>query len=99
MLTIIHFFKIYSEYFNNLEYANKVLFQVRESNEAFDKFLTEMTSDMGLESYLIMPFYRLFKYKLLFEDLLKKTDADHPDYNNIQTAITTFHKVSNHNND
>jgi hypothetical protein len=30
-----------------------------------------------------MPFYRLFKYKLLFEDLLKKTDEDHPDYNHI----------------
>lgn len=46
-----------------------------------------------------MPFYRLFKYKLLFEDLLKKTDEDHPDFNNIQKAITTFHSVSNHNNE
>ena len=35
----------------------------------------------------------------MFEDLLKKTDEDRPDFNNIQKAITTFHSVSNHNNE
>lgn len=35
---------------------------------------------MSLESFLIMPIQRLPKYELIFKDLLKKTDSDHPDY-------------------
>jgi len=39
-----------------------------------------------LESYLVKPVQRLPKYPLLIKDLLKHTDQDHPDYENLQKA-------------
>jgi hypothetical protein len=35
---------------------------------------------MDIEDFLVKPIQRLPKYVLLFKDLLKNTDEDHPDY-------------------
>lgn len=35
-----------------------------------------------MKTLLIDPVFRLPKYVLLFKDLLKNTDEDHPDYKN-----------------
>lgn len=35
---------------------------------------------LDIESYLIKPVQRLPKYVLLYKDLLKHTDKNHPDY-------------------
>jgi hypothetical protein len=37
-----------------------------------------------LVSFLVKPVQRLPKYVLLYKDLLKHTDKDHPDYENIK---------------
>jgi hypothetical protein len=42
--------------------------------------------NMNLESFLVKPIQRLPKYELIFKDLLKKTNTDHPDYENIKQA-------------
>jgi len=61
--------------------------------------MTPKMNNSDLLGFLQMPFNRLFKYKLLFEDLLKKTDLDHPDYENIKDVIAKFHEVCNYNNE
>lgn len=38
---------------------------------------------MNIDDFLIKPVQRLPKYELLFYDLLKNTEHEHPDYNNI----------------
>lgn len=85
IISIISSFKIYSEYFNNLEKAQLAIGKLRVDSDLFDDFLTQIEftpkmNNFDLSGFLQMPFYRLFKYKLLFEDLLKKTEPCNPDY-------------------
>lgn len=54
---------------------------------------------MEIESYIIKPVQRLPKYVLLYKDLLKHTDSDHPDYDNIQKCLTEFSKINDANNE
>lgn len=35
---------------------------------------------------------------LLFKDLLKNTNLEHPDYKNIEKILASFEKVANENN-
>lgn len=53
---------------------------------------------MDLQSFLVKPVQRLPKYVLLFKDLLKNTDEDHPDYKNIKYALDYFLKINEENN-
>lgn len=52
-----------------------------------------------ISSYTIKPIQRLPKYVLLFKDLLKHTDIDHPDYNNIDKCLKEFSKINDANNE
>ena len=61
---------------------------MKETNEKLNEFLSKIErtaalSNNDLEGFLIKPVQRPPKYDLLFKDLLKHTDADHPDYNNV----------------
>lgn len=47
-------------------------------------------SNLDLEDYLIKPVQRLPKYVLLLKLLVKKTEADHPDYLNITKLLEGF---------
>src|SRR5690242_13778022 len=51
-----------------------------------DVIKTGQCKGLTLQAYLIMPVQRIPRYKLLLEDLLKKTEETHPDYLNIKKA-------------
>jgi hypothetical protein len=53
---------------------------------------------MNLDDFLVKPIQRLPKYVLLFKDLLKHTDADHPDYAFIAASLEKFQLVNEENN-
>ena len=53
---------------------------------------------LSLEDFLVKPIQRLPKYVLLLKDLLKHTNEDHPDYNNISSTLNEFHRVNDENN-
>ncbi len=103
-LRYIPFFIIYSEYLNNYERANARVKTLRTENPSFAKFLdkvemTDKLSNNDLLSFLIKPVQRPPKYKLLFGDLLRHTDTDHPDHANIALAVQKFHNVNSSNNE
>jgi len=43
-----------------------------------------MCSVMRLPYYLIMPIQRIPRYRLLLQELLRNTDCDHPDFENVR---------------
>lgn len=67
--------------------VNQFLLQVGEENHA-------ALRSLGLHDLLIMPVQRLPRYLLLLRDLLKDTEPSHPDYQNIQNAISKIKVVT-----
>ena len=102
---VIPFFRFYFSYCNNFERSNNFLMKLRKdkSNQNFLQFIQPLENksslkNMDLSSYLIKPVQRLPKYVLLFKDLFKHTDDDHPDYENIKRALKMFLEINKENN-
>ncbi|CAG8468194.1 9699_t:CDS:10, partial [Ambispora leptoticha] len=93
------FFKMYSLYVKNFNSALAAIdVQLRE-NPTFSSFLrdvikTGQCKGLTLQAYLIMPVQRIPRYKMLLEDLLKKTDENHLDYLNLKKAYQVIEHVA-----
>ena len=102
LINTIPLFKVYSDYFHNLTRAQETVKILKNENDQLYDFLDdiEMTPTINnndLLGFLQMPVDRLFKYQLLFNELLKKTDPEHPDYVSIKTVIAKFSIVCKYN--
>ena len=79
------------------------MFKALQSNPEFVEFIrqkrNQVLKGMEIESFLIKPVQRLPKYVLLYKDLLKHTDPNHPDYENISRCLTEFSKINDANNE
>ncbi len=49
---------------------------------------------LTLSGYLIMPIQRIPRYKLLLEVILQNTQPDHPDYENLQKALSEVETIA-----
>jgi len=54
---------------------------------------------LELTSYLIMPIQRLPRYVLLLQELVNHTRTDHPDYQNLKSALDKMQDVADYVND
>ena len=54
---------------------------------------------LDLGDYLIVPIQRLPRYMLLISSIVKVTKADHPDYQNLNTALGKIREVTDYVND
>ncbi|RIA96501.1 hypothetical protein C1645_384598 [Glomus cerebriforme] len=98
-LDMAPFFKMYSIYVKNFNSALSVINVQLRDNPAFSAFLrdiikTGQCKGLTLQAYLIMPVQRIPRYKLLLEDLLKKTVVTHPDYLNLKKAYQVIENVA-----
>jgi len=97
------FFKMYTTYVNNYDAATKLLVSVDKDKSKFHKFLQEQQANLNgqsLTSFLIMPVQRVPRYILLVQELLKHTQPDHPDYENLQNSLKKLQQIgSTINND
>ncbi|CAG8515628.1 8393_t:CDS:10 [Funneliformis caledonium] len=98
-LNMAPFFKMYSIYVKNFNSALSVIDVQLRDNPAFSAFLrdiikTGQCKGLTLQAYLIMPVQRIPRYKLLLEDLLKKTVETHPDYLNLKKAYQVIENVA-----
>jgi hypothetical protein len=89
---------------NNHENAFKIIQKETQRNEKFRKFcenalLNPKCAGLSLESYLIMPVQRIPRYKLLLEQLLKFTNQDHQDFQNLNQALKLVSVVALHVNE
>ncbi|CAB4385865.1 hypothetical protein RhiirA5_361397 [Rhizophagus irregularis] len=98
-LNMAPFFKMYSIYVKNFNSALSVIDVQLRDNPTFSAFLrdiikTGQCKGLTLQAYLIMPVQRIPRYKLLLEDLLKKTVETHPDYLNLKKAYQVIENVA-----
>lgn len=65
-----------------------------------DDFITKIEDDgdkfkgLNLESFLVRPVQQLPRYVLLFRQLLKGTEQDHPDYYGIKEILDGFISIN-----
>uniref|UniRef100_A0A6B2KXI1 DH domain-containing protein n=1 Tax=Arcella intermedia TaxID=1963864 RepID=A0A6B2KXI1_9EUKA len=87
--------KLYIEYIIKYDYAMLVYGELSK-NKNFRNFdFNAQTEAKGnLLSYLITPIQRLPRYQLLLESLLKHTEQNHPDYNDLKTSLDEMRQVN-----
>eukprot|EP01133_Synstelium_polycarpum_P000060 gene60-81_t len=89
------FIKLYKHYVNNYDRSIVGLKQCKERNTDFRNFVasldySERFSGLNVESFLILPVQRIPRYVLLLQDLLKYTNNDHEDFNQLVDALGTI---------
>ena len=66
--------------------------KLKEINPKFKVFLEEREFKQvllghNMESLLVLPIQRLPRYELLFREIIKKTEEDHQDYEQLNEAF------------
>eukprot|EP00727_Mastigamoeba_balamuthi_P011313 m51a1_g6804 putative pleckstrin domain-containing protein (993) ;mRNA; r:243990-249659 len=89
-------FKVYTTYCAN--YTKALVRLTDRSNKAsfaaFLKRAAEMSQYPNLPCYLILPVQRLPRYQLLLDNLRKHTPEDHPDFTDINDALSIITEVN-----
>ena len=80
---------VYFDYIRAYHETMPMLAQARESNKAIGAFFNakENVLSASIDTFLITPIQRPPRYRLLFQELLKSTPNDSPDYDAIQKAL------------
>ena len=94
---------MYTMYVNNYDNAVKFLKTV-STRPHFQKFLNDTlmkpeVKHAALETYLIMPIQRIPRYKMLLEEVIKNTEANHPDLDGLGKALDAIKKIATYIND
>jgi hypothetical protein len=89
---------MYTTYCANQPKSIAALERLQARVPAFNDFLAknmenEQARGLTLFGFLIKPIQRICKYPLLLKDLLKHTDEDHPDYENLRKAQVKIEAV------
>ncbi|KAJ1899783.1 hypothetical protein LPJ81_004071, partial [Coemansia sp. IMI 209127] len=98
-LRIAPFLKMYSLYLRNFRSALAVISRWLSENHDFARFIHEASSSpeckgLSFQSYLLLPVQRIPRYKLLLEDLLRHTAAEHVDRQSIADALRLIEDVA-----
>jgi hypothetical protein len=83
---------VYEEYMVNFDPALTKRAALLMSNRKFSNFVETARANpeaagLGIESFLIAPVQRIPRYRLLLQELIKYTDFEHPDYQNLHDAF------------
>eukprot|EP01083_Nonionella_stella_P183927 665915_1 len=80
MISFIPFLKIYENYMKNHDKATKLLSKIRSSSSTSDTLCVQFldntankTSNLTLESFLILPIQRITRYELVLSEIIKLT--------------------------
>jgi RhoGEF domain len=93
---IAPFLKMYTQYCDNHETALNMLRQCRQ-RPATATFLGKaqaLCSNQVLSTLLILPVQRIPRYRMLLQDLLKKTTGEHPDHALIETSLSKITAIA-----
>lgn len=91
--------KIYARFFDGYASSIDAIKTTRKSNTAFFNFLADAENhpDCKMQDILLLmmtPTQRIFRYKILLAAMLENTLPDHPDYENLKTAIEKIDQVN-----
>ncbi|XP_027857545.1 rho guanine nucleotide exchange factor 19 isoform X3 [Xiphophorus couchianus] len=88
----------YVPYVINMTYQESLVNQLMQQNKNFVYVLKKLERDpvcqkQGLKSFLILPFQRITRIKLLLESILKLTEPDSEAASNLSKAIKGIHEI------
>ncbi|KAG7244694.1 hypothetical protein INR49_029713 [Caranx melampygus] len=91
------FHSLYVPYVTNMMYQEALINQLLQQNRDFLSVLKKLESDpvcqrQSLKSFLVLPFQRITRVKLLLENILKLTEPDSDSVSNLEKAIEAIHK-------
>ena len=99
-LQLAPYLKFYSTYASDFEKAAQLVEKWTIKSKAFKTFVLSQESrpeiQLKLNSLLITPIQRVPRYKMLLEDVIKKTPEHHPDKNSLHEALKQIGEVAQH---
>mmetsp|Transcript_39395 Transcript_39395/g.76540 ORF Transcript_39395/g.76540 Transcript_39395/m.76540 type:complete len:862 (-) Transcript_39395:82-2667(-) len=97
------YFKMYTDYVGNHDRATELLGKIEKSGSrkfnAFKSFLEQKQRTVQLTGLLILPIQRVPRYRLLLQELVKRTDESISDYPDLTEALDLIKKSATHINE
>ncbi|KAB5584205.1 hypothetical protein PHYPO_G00104690 [Pangasianodon hypophthalmus] len=92
------FRRVYVPYVTNMMYQETLIANLLEENRKFVLALKKLEKDplcqrQTLKSFLILPFQRITRLRLILENILKRTDEHSTDIPNLKSAIEAVREV------
>ncbi|CAK6952523.1 rho guanine nucleotide exchange factor 19 [Scomber scombrus] len=92
------FCTLYVPYVTNMMYQEALINQLLKQNTDFVFSLSKLESDpvcqrQHLKSFLVLPFQRITRIKLILESILKLTDSDSDTVSTLEKAIEAIHEI------
>ncbi|XP_018542216.1 rho guanine nucleotide exchange factor 19 [Lates calcarifer] len=92
------FHTLYVPYVTNMMYQEALINQLLQQNRDFLYSLKKLESDpvcqrQSLKSFLVLPFQRITRVKLLLENILKLTEPDSDSVSELEKAIEAIHEI------
>ncbi|XP_073324968.1 rho guanine nucleotide exchange factor 19 [Pagrus major] len=92
------FHRLYVPYVTNMMYQEALVNQLLQQNRDFVYAIEKLESDpvcqrQSLKSFLVLPFQRITRIKLILEGILKLTKPGSDSVLNLETAIKAIHEV------
>ncbi|XP_042261565.1 rho guanine nucleotide exchange factor 19 [Thunnus maccoyii] len=89
---------LYVPYVTNMMYQEALINQLLQQNRDFLFSLKKLESDsvcqrQRLKSFLVLPFQRITRIKLILESILKLTKPDSDSVSNLEKAIEAIHEI------
>ena len=99
-LQLAPYLKFYSTYASDFEQAAQLVEKWINKSKSFKTFVLSQESrpevQLKLNSLLITPIQRVPRYKMLLEDVIKKTPEHHPDKDVLKQALQQIGDVAQH---
>lgn len=89
---------LYVPYVTNMMYQEALIKQLLQHNREFLYSLKKLERDpvcqrQSLKSFLVLPFQRITRIKLLLESILKLTEPNSDSISNLEKAIEAIHEI------
>eukprot|EP00761_Pharyngomonas_kirbyi_P007123 gb/GECH01007132.1/.p1 GENE.gb/GECH01007132.1/~~gb/GECH01007132.1/.p1 ORF type:complete len:1106 (+),score=354.86 gb/GECH01007132.1/:1-3318(+) len=93
------FLKTYTTYINNYDEADSMLEKQLSKSNRFSSWVEKQqqhpkVNHLTLQGLLITPIQRIPRYKLLLNDLLKRTPEEHRDYDSLTKALSSIKEIA-----
>uniref|UniRef100_H3DB98 Si:ch73-15b2.5 n=1 Tax=Tetraodon nigroviridis TaxID=99883 RepID=H3DB98_TETNG len=92
------FRRLYMPYVTNMMYQEALVDQLLQQNRAFSSLVRKLESEpvcqrQSLKSFLVLPFQRITRIKLILENILKLTEPGSDTIGDLEGAVEAIHEI------